>query len=201
MIKNALKIDLACGDNKKEGFVGIDIVKTSSADYVMDLTQYPWNIESNSVEEINCSHYIEHIPHDTVNLKKLIKDCNTFEEFKLKIEDHDQKDGFIKFFNEIYRILKPDGKVTIVAPYYTSIRAFGDPTHTRYIGDWSFLYLNKEWRNVNKLGHYGIETNFDAKCSYYISNEMTLKSEEVRTNAFQHYWNAIDDIIVELKKL
>jgi len=179
---NELKIDLGCGDNKKEGFKGIDIAQTPSTDYVVDLTKYPWNIESNSAQEVHCSHYIEHIPHDIKN-------------------PDDTRDGLIQFMDEVYRILKPGGKFTIVCPYYTSIRAFGDPTHVRYIGEWSFYYFNKEWLEANKLQHYNINSNFDIKYSYYITNELTLKSEEVRNHAFKHDWNAIDDIIVELTKL
>jgi hypothetical protein len=108
--------------------------------------------------------------------------------------------------NELYRILKPGGTVKITAPYYTSIRFYGDPTHCRPICDWTFYYFNKEWRDENGLSHYGITANFDShpsKCniSYYITNDMTLKSEEVRNNAFKHQWNTIEDIIIDLKKL
>jgi predicted SAM-dependent methyltransferase len=177
-----LKIDLASGNNKREGFFGIDIATCKGVDCVMDLSKYPWDIKSNSVEEINCSHYIEHIPHDIKN-------------------PNDSRDGLIQFMNELYRIMKVGGKATITAPYYTSIRAFGDPTHVRYIGEWSFLYFNQEWLKANNLEHYGIEANFDIKYSYYITNELTLKSEEVRNKAFKNDWNAIDDIIVEMIKI
>jgi predicted SAM-dependent methyltransferase len=179
---NELKIDLACGDRKQEGFKGVDIIKTDSVDYVVDLTTYPWPIESESVEEIYCSHYIEHIPHDINNL-------------------NDRRDGFIQFMDEIYRIMKPGAKATLVAPYYTSERAFQDPTHHRYITKGSFHYFNKEWRDMNKLSHYGINSNFDISYSYYITNELTLKSKEIREQAFEHDWNAIDDLITELIKI
>lgn len=199
------KIDLACGDNKREGFAGIDIVKTSSTDYVLDLQKYPWPIEDESVEEINCSHYIEHIKHDNValDLQEVLSKSSTFEEFKKNVKSIDftaPKDGFIKFINEVYRILKPGGKVYIVAPYYTSMRAYGDPTHVRFIGDSTFWYLNKKWIEDNHLEHYDLNCDFDVKISYYITNELTLKSEEIRNKAFLHDWNTIDDIIVELTK-
>lgn len=196
MIKE-LKIDLACGNNKREGFAGIDIVQTPSTDYVMDLQQYPWPIESESVEEINCSHYIEHIPH--TNIKAVLDKSNTFEEFKENLLN--TKDGLIEFFNEIYRILKPGGKVYLVAPYYSSMRSIGDPTHVRFIGDSTFWYLDKEWVENNKLQHYGLNCNFKVKISYYITNDLTLKSEEVRNKAFAHDLNVIDDIIIELTKI
>jgi SAM-dependent methyltransferase len=202
---NELKLDLACGDNKKEGFYGIDIAQTESTDCVMDLQQFPWDIASESAEEINCSHYLEHIKHDNValDIQKIVNESNSFEEFKQKINSPEftqAKDGFIKFINEVHRILKPGGRFTVVAPYYTSMRAFGDPTHTRYLGDFSFLYFNKNWRDTNHLEHYGIECDFDIKYSYHVTNDMSLKSEEVRNQAFAHEWNVIDDIMAELIK-
>ncbi len=181
MIKGT-KLDLACGDRKKDGYIGIDIVKTNSTDYVFDLLQFPWPIESDIIDEINCSHFIEHIPHDIKN-------------------PNDSRDGLIQFVDEMYRILKPGGKVFIDCPYYTSMRAFGDPTHVRYIAEFSFYYFNREWIETNKLEHYNIKSNFDMKYSYLITNELSLRSEEVRNKAFQHDWNAIDDIIVELIKI
>lgn len=197
------KIDLACGDNKREDYIGIDKIKTASTDYVWDLEVFPWPIESDSVEEINCSHYIEHIPHQNPRkeIEKVLNESSSFEEFKKKFkEKEEEKDGFVKFINEVYRILKPGGKVHIVSPYYTSMRAFGDPTHTRYIADSSLWYLSREWMETNNLSHYGLDCDFDVKLSYYITNEMTLKSEHVRNEAFQHDWNAVDDVIIELTK-
>ncbi len=193
---NKVKIDLACGGNKKEGFKGVDISDLESVDIVHDLNVYPWPFEDDSVDEINCSHYVEHIPH--LGVQAALKVSNTFEEFKEKLSN--DKDGYIKFFNELYRILKPEGKATITTPHYMSIRAFGDPTHQRYVGDFSFFYLNKEWRDSNKLGHYGINVDFDMTYSYVIGDELTFKSQEVRAEAFKKEWNAISDIIVELVK-
>ena len=119
-----MKLDLACGDRKKDGFIGVDIEKTPATDVMHDLNVYPWPFEDDSVDEIYCSHYVEHIPHD--------------------VDNEDKRDGFIQFVDEIYRILKPKGKIEIKAPYYQNQRAFGDPTHRRHIGDLSFLYCNKE---------------------------------------------------------
>lgn len=197
------KIDLACGDNKKEGYFGIDIADTSKVDLVHDLNIYPWPVESNSVEKINCSHYIEHIKHDDTltEIKSILNETNSFDEFKNKVLSLEQPlDGVIKFINEVYRILKPGGEVTITAPYAMHSRAFGDPTHTRYIHDMSFSYFNKEWRDLNKLGHYNIEADFDMKFSYFIDESLTLKSEEIRQEAFLKDWNSVLDIIVKMTK-
>ena len=202
---NELKLDLACGNNKREGYTGIDIAETDAVDHVVDLRVFPWPIESESTEEINCSHYIEHIKHDTValDLKQIVNESNSFEEFKEKINDNDflaPKDGFVKFINEVYRILKPGGKVHIVTPYWANNRQIGDPTHVRPIAESTYWYLDKPWMEENNLSHYGIDCDFDVKISYYIDNEMTLKSEEVRNKAFTYDINTIQDLIVELTK-
>jgi len=178
---NMIKVDLACGHNKcGEDWIGVDKVVTPDVNIVHNLNIYPWPFEDNSVDEVNCSHYIEHIPHDVNNGKDL--------------------DGLIQFMNELYRILKPGGKATITAPYYTSIRTYGDPTHCRAICDWTFLYYNTEWRKANKLEHMGITCDFDATYDYYISEEMSLRAETVRNKAFTENWNAVNDIITKLVK-
>ena len=198
------RIDLACGQNKREGFIGVDIVSAPGVDIVHDLNVYPWPFEDNSVDEINCSHYIEHIKHsDTLtDVKEILHTSSSFKEFKEKtLELSHQQDGMIKFMDEIYRILKVGGKAILTAPYVTHTRAYGDPTHTRYIHDMSFYYYNKEWRDTNKLDHYGIKSNFDMKFSYYIDESLLLKSEEVRNELFTTHWNSIKDIIANLVKI
>ena len=80
-----VRLSLACGDRKPEGFYGVDVVKTEAADFVQDLMQFPWSqFPDNSVDEIEVSHFVEHIPHGD-----------------------GYHDPFFQFFDEIYRILKP----------------------------------------------------------------------------------------------
>lgn len=165
-----IKINIACGQIRQDGFIGIDKVKTDAADIVHDLDQIPWPIDDSSVDEILCSHYIEHT-----------KDL-------------------IKFVDEMYRIMKQGAKATVVAPYYANMRAIQDPTHVRSICEATFLYFNKGWRNVNKLDHYGILSDFDFTYGYQVSPEWTTRSEEARLFAMRHYWNVINDIHVILTK-
>lgn len=197
-----IKVDLACGNNKHgDDWIGVDIVETPSVDIVHNLNQYPWPFESNSVDEVHCSHYIEHIPHD-VDIYKLILKSESLEHLQQLVREKEKSpsDGLIKFMNELGRILKPSGKATIIAPYYSSIRAYGDPTHTRSICDWTFFYYNKEWRDTNKLNHYGITCDFDTTFDYHISEDMSLRSEQVRNKAFLENWNAVEDIMAKLIK-
>ncbi len=185
-----LKLSLACGNNKPEGFKGVDIAKTPSTDYVQDLLKFPWKqFKDNSVDEIECSHFVEHIPHGD-----------------------GYHDPFFQFFDEIYRILKPaefdpsnpnipiKGFVNITCPYYSSMRAWQDPTHQRAISEASFLYLNKQWRIDNKLDHYAVKCDFDFSYGYAVSGAWQSRNEEARTFAIAHYVNAVDDIQVRLTK-
>ena len=167
---NEKRLNLACGQNKMEGFFGIDLVKTEVADAVMNLEWFPWDIESESAEEIICSHYVEH----TTDL--------------------------IRFMDEVYRILKPEGKITIIAPYYTSMRCWQDPTHRRAISEATFMYFNKEWRDVNKLDHYGVKSDFDFTFGYDVDQALITRSQEYRDFAIKHYWNTVSDIHIVLTK-
>ena len=126
-----MKLNLASGKIRMEGFTNVDYAPAVNPDVVYDLDVTPWPWEDDSVDEVHCSHYIEHT-----------KDL-------------------MKFMNELYRIMKPGASAKLVAPYYTSIRAWQDPTHTRVISENTFLYYNKEWRIANQLDHYPIKTDFD----------------------------------------
>jgi hypothetical protein len=185
-----LKLSLACGDNKPEGFKGVDLIKTKSTDYVQDLLKFPWSqFADNSVDEIECSNFVEHIPHgDSYN------------------------DPFFQFFDEIHRILKPaefdpenpniplKGFARITCPYYSSMRAWQDPTHQRAISEASFLYVNKQWREDNKLAHYPVTCDFDFSYGYVVAPQWQNRNQEAQSFAIQHYINTITDIQVMLIK-
>jgi SAM-dependent methyltransferase len=185
-----LKLSLACGQRKPEGFKGVDIAQTNQADYVQDLLQFPWDqFADNSVDEIECSHFVEHIPHGD-----------------------GYHDPFLQFFDEIHRILKPaefdpanpnipiKGFMNIVCPYYSSMRAWQDPTHQRAISEASFLYLNKEWRAANGLDHYAVSCDFDFSYGYVLSPELQTRNQEMQSFAIRNYVNAVSDIQVMLVK-
>jgi hypothetical protein len=185
-----LKLSLACGDRKPDGFKGVDLVKTSATDYVFDLLKFPWTaFKDNSVDEIECSHFVEHIPHGD-----------------------GYHDLFFQFFDEMHRILKPAefspdnpniplrGFATIVTPYYSSMRAWQDPTHQRAISEASYLYLNKKWREDNKLDHYDVHCDFDFTYGYSMQPEWQNRNQETQMFAVQHYINVVNDLQVQLVK-
>lgn len=170
-----MKLDIACGGNKRPGFKGVDLIPLEGVDYVWDLEKFPWEpFKDNSVEEVYVSHYAEHT-----------KDL-------------------IKFMDEIWRICKHDAKVTILGPYYTSIRAWQDPTHTRVLSENLWFYFSNNWRQAphikDTVGHYPIKSDFNIEKIYFSFNPpWDKKPDEARAFAQTHYWNVIADIIVELR--
>lgn len=168
------KLDLACGQNKQEGFYGVDIA--GDADLIHDLTVMPWPFPDNSVEEIFVSHYVEH----TYPLGG-------------------PRDGLIAFMDEVWRICQHGAKVQIIHPYALSTRAFQDPTHTRFIPEVTWWYFNAEWREQQNLDHYPIAANFAVDgVSNGFHPEWNLRSETSRTWAAAHYWNVVTDLQVDL---
>jgi SAM-dependent methyltransferase len=165
-----LKLDLACGQTPREGFEGVDLWE--GAKHRQDLLKFPWPWEDVSVDELHCSHFIEHIPMATTPAGK---------------------DLLFAFFDECYRILKPGGRMTVLCPNARSNRAFQDPTHRRFIVAETFLYLHKPWRAANKLDHYAVDCDFQVQVDPLVPQEFTLLHPEAAMRRFNESWNVIMD--------
>lgn len=184
-----LRLDLGCGDHKREGFLGVDITKTASTDVIYDLLKFPWPWKSASVEEIHISHFFEHVP-GTVWFRKAGGGYEV---------DYPR----FAFMDECYRIMVDGAKMTIICPYWSSVRSIQDPTHCLPgIAENSFLYFNKQWRADNKLSHYQVNCDFDfgylpiASGNPYFAG----RSAEFMQAAALTMNNAVDDIMVTLTK-
>lgn len=164
-----LRLDLGCGDNKKEGFLGVDFTQTPSVDVVHDLFTFPWPFETSSVDEIFASQFFEHVP---ARLRP-------------------------KFMDEVWRVLKPGAVALFVTPSADSNRAIQDFTHEwPPICFESYLYFDRDWRVANKLthGHYEMACHLKIQSSgeaYY--PDISGRSDEFRAFASQHYRNATID--------
>lgn len=170
-----LKLDLGCGNNKREGFLGVDLVKTDATDYVHDLFRFPWPFGDGEVAELHCSHFFEHVP-------ALLRP---------------------KFMDECYRVLVPGGQMQVIVPYYSSMRAIQDFTHEwPPIAESSFLYFNKGWRDQNKLvhGHYAMKCDFDFVYGYALDADLQVRNVEFQRHAVKSDINAVADLIVTLTR-
>lgn len=172
-IEHTGKLDLGCGDNKPEGFFGIDKYKTASTDAEFDLLQFPWPIASDSVEEARCSHFFEHIPK---NLRK-------------------------PFMEELHRVLKVGKGCQIITP--RGERFMQDPTHEfPEPVPASYLYFNQDWLKQNKLMHgdYVTTADFDYSYGFGLDPQVALRNAEYQQFAIKYYNNAITDLYVTVVK-
>ena len=71
----------------------------------------------------------------------------------------DRHDGWFMFFGECWRILKPGGRVHVVAPWGMSVGGLTDPTHTRAIMLGSFEYLKRP--EATATFDYEVPCNFE----------------------------------------
>jgi predicted SAM-dependent methyltransferase len=163
------KLNLGGGQDKKEGFINIDIIPMMDS-IIWDLEIYPWPFSNDSVNQIHCSHLIEHIS------------------------------DIIGFMNELYRICKEGAIIYIEAPYYSHIMAMQDPTHKRFISEMSFLYFDKNWRKTAGLAYYPIRSDFRVKkIQFGWDKRLIDATEEEKQFARDHYLNAIATIGVYLQ--
>lgn len=174
-----VRVDLACGKRKKEGFIGVDKVATSQTDKVHDLMTFPWPFADEEVYEFNCEHFIEHIPMTLPS----------------------GENGLIRFMEEVYRCLMPGGTIRFAAPYYSSIEAWQDPTHVRAISERTFVYFDRKAMQAADLDHYDIKTNFEAVSRIYrLHPECEAYSEERRSYMIKHYINVVQEFQIVLRK-
>jgi predicted SAM-dependent methyltransferase len=96
-------LDVACGDHKTPGAIGLDIRPLPGVDLVHDMTVHPWPLPDACAYRVLCSHILEHIPPDKI----------------------------LGVMAEMHRLLKPHGQLLIAMPYGVSPRALQDPTHFR----------------------------------------------------------------------
>lgn len=174
-IVQPLKLDLGCGRNKQPGYTGVDLY-APEADIKCDLFKFPLPWKDGTVDEILCSHFVEHIP---ANLRW-------------------------QFFDECWRIMKLEATMRIVVPSWKSERAYGDMTHQwPPVTTFFFYYLSRAWREANKLtyGPYALKCNFENQSGPTgVTADFQDRSQEVQAFACAHYLESYPDMWVVLTK-
>lgn len=144
-----IKLDIGCGENKQEGFIGMDVRPFKGVDIVQNLEKFPWILPDNSVSMAVASHVLEHI-NPALPDSKLVALINLLKEKKIlnekeiieNIGEYDHFGTFIRFMDEVWRILKPRGRFAFVVPYAGSIGYFQDPTHINPINEVTMAYFD-----------------------------------------------------------
>jgi len=112
----AIDLDIGCGAAKQAGFIGIDMRPLPGVDIVHDVEVYPWPLPDECVRRAIASHLVEHIdPH---------------------------KGNFIRFMDEVWRVMKVGGEFIIATPHGSSQGFLQDPTHCNPCNEWTWAYFD-----------------------------------------------------------
>jgi hypothetical protein len=192
-VPSPLKLDIGCGKNKREGFLGVDLYQFDGVDVVLNVVAgkwdpyddaprkfEPWPWETSSVDEAHSSHFVEHLTP--------VERCH--------------------FFNELWRVLKPGAQATIITPHWSNARAYGDPTHQwPAISEWFYLYLNRDWRSANaphsdaENWAPGYKCHFEGGCVTTVNPqhpELMGKNPEAQNYATRNFINVNVDAYATL---
>jgi hypothetical protein len=174
-----VKIDIGCGPNKKEGFIGLDQYAFPGVDHVVALGRDPLPFGDGTVEEAHASHFIEHLTQ--------IERCH--------------------LMNELHRVMKPGAKMAVIVPHWGSTRAYGDPTHQwPPISEMWFYYLSKAWRDQNAQHTdkanwpHGYDCDFEATWGYSLHQSLLVRNPEFQQFALNHYREAAQDMHATLTR-
>jgi hypothetical protein len=184
--QSELRLNLGCGMNRIEGFIGVDFMPSDTVDVRHDLTECPWPWDDNSVDEIVSNHLVEHIPMVEV----------PYPGFDRPI------DALCAFMNECYRILKPGCGIRLQYPHHASDRAFWDPTHRRFIPPMTWSYFNRGWLEANQLLQMPITTDFEVLTvsAEGLSALCSSRNEDTKLEWIETKRNMVADTAVILKK-
>lgn len=188
------------------GWVNVDKFQNDGITEVIDLFKFPWIRSSNgspfsdsSIDEIYCSHLVEHIPHE-VKVSNLIP-MNWRKDYENLAQSFD---GWFVFFYECWRILKPGGVLNVVTPFAASQAGMSDPTHTRYIWPATFSYFMP---NPDAPFDYHLPYQFEAENDVVMrytehGAEMArMGNDQLLKRAISTKINMIDELRVTLKAI
>lgn len=166
-------LDIGCGKNKKQGYIGVDRIKFDGVDVVLDIGKDGWPWEDESVDGVYSSHVVEHL-------------------------DSNER---VHFVNELYRVLKKGCQAQIITPHWASCRAYGDLTHKwPPVSEFWFYYLSKAWREQNAPHNDMYSCDFEVTWGYVMNPGLTARNAEYQQYGMQWYREAIHDTVATLIK-
>lgn len=142
-------VDLGGGQYPQPGFLNLDMRDVRGVDIVHNLTMFPWPLPDECASIVMASHLVEHLsplPADPrlVALVELLvrKKVLKASEVREAIGEVDGTPTFIRFMDEVWRIMKPGGKFMMVTPYGGSFGWWQDPTHIKGYNEATWAYFD-----------------------------------------------------------
>lgn len=182
-----MRLNLGCGNNQLDGYVNVDQQAACNPDKVVDLEQFPWPFDDDSVREVVMSHVLEHLGETTETYLSIIK--------------------------ELYRICRDGARIDIKVPHHRHDEFAIDPTHVRAILPEQFHLFskaaNQEWREQGfantPLADY-LDVDFEIEEVQWTPEDEwitklqagEISSEELADKA-RHQYNIIKEVLIQLK--
>ena len=138
-------LDLGCGGKPRNPYhcdklFGLDQSNLFSSDNVRtcQIGLEPFPFPKNYFDSVSAYDFLEHIPRQAVD----------YSNNKIRFP-------FIEVMQEIWRVLKPQGKFIALTPVYPAKQAFQDPTHVNVITTDTHWYFCGEEPHANRYGFSG----------------------------------------------
>ena len=145
--ESPLEIELGCGEHKTPGRLAIDRMDLPNVDVVADLEKGLPFLPDNSVDVIHSKSFFEHVDH------------------------------FELLMGEMWRVLRPGGRVMGFVPHFSNPYYYSDPTHRRFFGLYTFEYFsagqNRFTRKVPNF--YGTAKFHTAELRLYFTSPWRIR--------------------------
>ena len=149
-----IKLNIGCGRDIREGYINIDKVKLKGVNKVMNIDTYPYPFKNNSIDEVVMFHIIEHAKN------------------------------YERCFNEIKRILKPNGVLHIKVPHFTAAGSNSEFHNTRF---WIHSFTSQRLRKKSRTSGETL-----------IYNNFTTISKRINFIKKPFIWNYLVEALVNI---
>lgn len=112
----------------------------------------------------------------------------------------------VHFMNELYRVLRPNGKVMILTPYWSASKAYADLAYQfPPVSESWYFTLNAEWRNKNFVDEVipkelKLTCDFDVTWGYGMHQLIQSRNQEYQQHAIIFWKEAAQDLMATLIK-
>lgn len=126
----ARKLDVGAGAKSDDGWETMDLSPAYHPDFQHDITDFPWPFADGEFDELRCWHVLEHLPAGMTR---------------------------VAVMNEMHRVLRPGGELSIEVPVFPFWTAIADPTHVSYFVPQSFDYFIVGGGHEEHMALYGVQ--------------------------------------------
>ena len=180
------RLNLGCGQNKKDGYVNIDKYPSFAPDVVWDLERCPWPFENDSVGEAVLHHCLEHLGATA--------------------------EQFLAIMQELYRVCAGGAVIAIDVPHPRSDAYLGDPTHVRPVTPQVLALFSKRHNRECQLRGWAstplatyLDVDFEMVAVEYVLMPFWAEKRQAGTVtqselefAMNSYFNVADAIKIKL---